>query len=1043
MTSCDRQVNLFGDVQVWADGQRIDDGASPRSRLLLAALALHRGRFVDRGELAYRLWPESTDGQARTNLRKVLHELRSWLPDDSWLEVTQRQARLRTEHVAVDVDRFLAAFERGDARSAVDVYDGPLLPGHWEDWVVDERRVLEDRVAGCFRQLLTSTADGAERTSTAQKLLRLDPTDEAAYRALMVAHMADGNRTAALRVFHTCTAVLERQLGVRPALETVGLYDSIRGATDGQSGAVPTWTPPTTLPRTSSLPLIGRARELEWLEGCWRSALTARPVIALVTGESGVGKTRLVDELSQNCERQGMVVLRSRAYESDGTGTLAPILDWLRHESVQRTLGQLQDRHRAELGRLLPELLRADEDQLSGDPAQARLRLFDAAAAALAGAGSPLLLVLDDLQWCDADTVDFVLHLLRRGPLLRAMVAMTRRSYERPVDRALDMKLADLRSEGVLADRLLGRLQPVSTAALARLASGATWSDNQVAKLHIETDGLPLFVVEAARTGPEADHLTPTVRGTIERRLGRLEPNHLALLEVAAVIGRRFDPIELATAADREEDRVLDAIDELWRLGLLVAEGSDFDFGHDLFREVVVTGTSPARRARLHRDVARSIVSLHGPDIGPVADRLAEHYEQGGLIDDAINARRAAAARAAVIGVHLQAIEHLERALALLADQPAGVARDRRELELVTDLGAAQVVHEGYGGAQTQRTWARAEALNVRLGGTLSAPVLRGLGLAAVSSCRLDQGVEYGWTLCGLSDPIAQIEGHYVLGVAWFWQGSFDQAEHHLRQAIADYDPARSRQHRSLYGQDPKPVCLSRLAHLLALRGRAVEADEHIRQAEFLARDLNDSLTAWYVWHWRVSLDRYLRRPVAGEPPEGSSYGFFATTDREVPLWDRAFAGDPGAEADLERITDSWRDTGRCVDLVKWLSVLAELRINNGDEARALKHLDEADAFAHDRGIAYLNPELGRLRARAMRQRAEPGCSEVAAAAVQSAQLMGAAGLALRARSELLRCTGDRSVADFIRSELDRLRPVHHGWDIDDAERALRETTVS
>ena len=1043
----DRRVQVLGGVQVWADGSRIDDGASPRTRTLLAALALARGQPVDRAVLACRLWPDSTDGQARTNLRKVLHELRGWLPDDGWLEVDQQRARLCTERVDVDVERFWAALDLGDDRAAVDSCRGTLLPGHWEDWVVEERRMFEHALAGALRRLLETTTDPAARIDTAHRLLDLDPTDEVAHRALMLAHAAAGNRALALRAYQSCTATLDLQLGVPPSPDTVAVYESIRASTapppTAHAGALPTVRFRSPRSRMGGLPLIGRDRELAWLQARWAAAQSADALASLVTGESGIGKTRLVEELALDCERRGVPVLRSRAYESDGSGTLLSVVDWLRHEPAVRAIARLPDRLRADLGRLLTEHAAPGADRVTGDPGEARARLFDAAASALAGIGSPLLLVLDDIHWCDADTIDFVLHLLRRGGLQGTMVAMTRRGHERPVDRGIDAKLADLRAEGILEDRTLGRLQPGDTATIARLASEQPWSDNEVAKLHIETDGLPLFVVEAARSGPGADHLTPTVKGAIERRLGHLPPLERELLEVAAVFGRRFQPIELATATGRPENDVIDAIDDLWRVGLVVAEGAEFDFGHDKFREVALAAISPARRRRLHQDVARALVSLRGSAIGPIADRLAEHYEHAGLVDDALDARRAAAHRAATIGAHAQTIQHLERALTLLGGQPSGAERDRRELDLVTDLGIAHVVRDGYGGVETQRTWARAEALNARLGTSLSASVLRGLGLAGVASCRFDRAVGYGTALCHLDDPIARVEGHYVLGVARFWQGELLAAGNHLQRAIDDYDRANSMEHRSRYGQDPEPVCLSRLAYLRTLQGRAQEGDRLMHGAATLSALLDDSLTAWYVWHWRIAMDRYLRRETVGRPPEGEPRGFFSTADREGPLWARAEAGSPGAEAALEGIAESWRAPGRCLELVKWLGVLAELRIEAGDEGRALTYLDEAERFARERGQLYWMPELARLRARALRQRGEPGCAEVARAGVEAARAMGAHGLLLRVAAEWLRCTRDRSVAEVLRGELDLVRPHHHGWDIADAEAALQDPTAS
>lgn len=1026
-----RSIHFLGETRIADDGRRIEEHASRRALLVVVALAIDSGRPIERSELAYRLWPDSSDSQALTNLRKVLHEIRRWL-DDEWIEVDQRRVRLRTENVDVDIDRFLRAIERGDDAGAVAVYGGRLLPGSWDDWLLDARHDLERLVIQALHRLLDVTPDATERLALARHLLHLDRLDEVGHRVVIRAHGELGNRAAAIRAFHSCRALFDRELGVSPSDETVGAYEAVRtGPAFGQLVR-------SSDRRRAGPALIGRDGDVEWLRRAWADATAGagRPRGVVVAGESGIGKTRCVEEIASEFERSGIAVLRTRAYESDAGRALAPVVDWLRHPRTMTAIEGLDTHHQVELRRLLPEIGARPEPGVP-DPAEARARLFHAVSAALGAVGEPLLLVLDDLQWCGADTIDLLEYLLRRGHARRLLLAMTHRDHERPVDRGLERKLADLRADALLDDRHLGRLQPVHTAAIARGVADHDWTDADLAQLHIETDGHPLFVVEAARGGPGGDPLTSTVKGVIERRLLQLSDGQRKLLDVAAVFGRRFGAEELALASGVDEDQVIDLLDDLWSVGLIVADGAEFDFGHDQFREVVLAGISPARCVHLHRQVAGALRMRAGGTTPAIAGRLSEHLERAGMIDDAIEALVLSAQRAVTLGAYPHAIEQLHRGLGLVPRLEDVGVQQERELQLLTELGTASAVEVGYGGGETQRTWQRAAALSRRMGVTPSGPVLRGLALAAVSDCRFEQAVELGDALCQLEDPVARVEGDYVSGVTRFWQGRFEAAERHLLRSIAAYDPGAAAAHLLLYGQDPKAVCLCRLAYLRVIQGRAIEADAVLADAVALSADLDHGLTQWYVWSYCLSIDRAVGRRCTHPPPEKPPQGFFEASDHEGTLYDRALDGDVDAERRLEEIADQWRRDGHRLQLPEWLLALAEVRLARSDAPGALRFLDEVTAFTDACGQHYVASEILRLRAAALRLQGDESAGTVARRAVVTAASLGADGELLRARTELLRCTGDGMVAAALRADLDRLRPVHHGIGLVEAEAEL------
>lgn len=1074
-----RAIRLLGDLAVTDSGHRIDEAASPRALLVLAAAALAGGTPVDRAELAFRLWPDSTDQQARTNLRKVLHEVRAWLPEaDRWLDIDQRHIRLRTEEVDVDVDRFVGANDRAEHAAAIDAYAGDLLPGRWDDWVLDQRARLRDRVCRSLHALIDDATDPETVLALASRLVDVDALDESGYRALMRAHAELGNRAAAVRTFHQCTTVLERELGVEPAAATTAVYDAVRrpgGVEEPSADRHGDDAGPATVPLTGagpvgapqrSLRLIGREAELDWVNEQWTLAQTGGPRAAMVTGESGIGKSRLVGELATECERRGTSVLRAHAYESDGGRTLAPLLDWLRHEPVLAGAQRLPVEQRRDLGRLLPELVVAPQDQgvhptdpsgradPSGqadrsqtigsaptDEGAVRSRIFDAALAAIAGTGRPLLLVLDDLQWCGPDTVDFVLHVLRRSPMPALLVAITRRDHEDPTDPELDRKLTELRTAGVLDELALDRLGPEDTAAIVAAVTGKPVDDADADRVHASTDGHPLFVIEAARAGLTggSGRMTATMHGVIQRRLGQLDDRQRRVLEIGAVIGRPFDVETVAAAAGRGDDEVVDDVDDLWRRGILREHGAGFDFGHEQIRHVVASGISPAQARRLHRVVAEALVASARVDPGAIADELADHYQSAGLDDLAIDALERAGARDITVGAHGEAIHRFERAVRLLAAQPPGPDRDDRELSLLTALGASLVVQDGYGADAARQTWDRVVALSHKLGTTLSPPVLRGLALSAIVNCEFDRAIRFGDELVAGNDPLGRIEGAYVLGVTRFWQGRFRESEDHLERALRDYDPRRSPDHRRLFSQDPKAVCLCRLAYLRVLQGRGREADLLRTQAEQLARDLEDPLTDWYVWTYSRMIDRELGQVTEQDPNEPPVGGFFDGTQRATRLYRAAADHDPSALDELERAVEEWRVQGHRLHLTHWLAVLAELRTEAGDLDAAAATVDEALQFSHDHGQRYNEPELLRLQASIHRRRGSTGDADDAARRAEAAaDAMGANGLLVRIRIEqVLIRPDDPALRDSLHRLVTALEPVHLGRDLADARALL------
>ena len=374
-------IHLLGNFLLVSGDTPVTTVTVPRLQSLLAYLLLHRDAPQDRSHLAFLLWPDSTEAQAHTNLRKLLYQLRQslpdadhfiqadnhslqWLPalpasqegctDASWtldiLEVEQALARAEQAERVQDTTAMRRALEQ-----VHHLYSGELLPNCYDEWILPER----DRWRQAFLQaaerliaLLEEERDYDAAIRAAHQLLRQDSLHEATYRQLMRLYGLRGDRAAALRVYHTCVTVLERELGTEPSEVTRAVYESLL-----QSDTSPkTLTGPLTS-RGTEAPLLGRKAEMRHLQEAWRKAAGGHPHIVFLSGEAGIGKTRLAEEIEAWVSRQGLTTASARCYAALGHLAYAPVTTWLRTDALQTGLSALDPAWLTEIARLVPEVL--------------------------------------------------------------------------------------------------------------------------------------------------------------------------------------------------------------------------------------------------------------------------------------------------------------------------------------------------------------------------------------------------------------------------------------------------------------------------------------------------------------------------------------------------------------------------------------------------------------------------------------------------------------------------------------------------------------
>jgi DNA-binding SARP family transcriptional activator len=1046
------EVRLLGGVEIILDGRRLRPFNSLRLQRFLALIALRRD-LQQRSRLAFELWPDSDERQARTNLRKLLHDFRHSLPDTGeFVEIDNEIVRwIPTGPADVDVLRFRDALAAGDLELAARVYSGDLLPACYDDWVLDERAKLRAEAYGAFMRLTEETAGRSDHKATirhAQRIIDLEPTDEAAVRIQMEAHLALGNRAAALRAYHRLAEVLQRDLEVSPG-EAIGAmyhrlragpldHDEVQGAAHGED-----------LAPIAESPFVGRHLELSQLNEAWNTARVRGAHLVLVTGEPGIGKTRLAQELGRRVRAEGHLVASARAYEAAGRLPWGPVVDLLRSDALRSHIDMLDTVWRNELARLLPELLDASQPSgpsQAGDPAQ-RYRLFDAVSRAILVGDRPRLLIIDDLQWCDAETIELIGFVVRSERTAPVLFVGTVRSEELPEHHPLGALVDALGHDRAVTTVPLDRLDEATTATLAaRIRSTDTIDPKLAARLWGETEGNPLFVIEVLRAAPGVAALlspdrgqavlTPTMRAVLRARLGQLPDGARRLAEVAAIIGRPFSVGLMVSATGIGEHELVDHVDELWRRRIIRDQGLTYDFSHDKLRAVALEMVSPPRRRQLHRAVAEAIaVELHN-DIHAAAPQLAAHYDQAGMVEPAIDAYRVAGARAVAVSALDEAITMFRRALSLLAEAPTSPDRDALELDIRIALGSPLVALEGYGCQGAHQLYERALSLCRKLNRPVNPPILRGLGLARLQGCRFDDCRELGQALLDHEshDPIARTEGRYLLGVSAFWRGDLAMARHYLEGAIEAYDVSHRDEHLALYAQDPKAVCLVRLAWVELWAGDAGRANETARSALQLAVDLDHLMTLWYV----ITYAAIIAAESEDLPRLADLLGDAERLWKRLPMpylmivgealrgWLDLCDGSPGGIDKIVRSVARSRTDGETLHLTYTLLLLARAHAMAGECHHGRAATREGLSWSDSHNQRYLEAELWRVDGELAHRGGE---TEAAAAslrrAVEIATAQRAGWLALRALHSLASRFPDQAVREQLADLVETLPSVH------------------
>jgi DNA-binding SARP family transcriptional activator len=727
------KITLAGDVTVARE-----DGEEPRAvtgppRIVLTALVLERAVPLARDRLAGIVWPEAMPRTWASALRTYVSRARAALtpalggigeaitaseagyqlalpPDVEVVVDTEVAAeRLAAARAALPVDPARALEE---ARAAGALVRAPFLAGHAGDWADGVRARLDELAVGALlvaSEAATAAGDTGEAVIAAEEAVQRAPVHEAAHRALMAAHDAAGNRAEALRAYQRARRLLADELGVDPSAETEAAYLALLGPAPptrprdpaGRAGSPGAGDAGPTAGR-APVPFVGREAELGVLAAAWEQASQGARHVVVITGEAGIGKSRLAGEAALRVAATGGQVLFGRC-DQEAIVPYQPLveaLDALVAATPADELPALGPGAAAELGAILPAL---GGTARPSPPDRGRLFAAVTDLVAALSAVRPLLLVLDDLQWADDDTLLLLRHLLRRAGSAPVLVVAISRDHDLDPGSALADVVHALDRDGWVRRLPLGGLDETDVRRLLGHLFGAGDHRAAARRIAAETAGNPFLVTElglSADTGGPATEIPQSVHDLVAARLARLAPPVVDLLQAGAVGGARFDLDVAGAAAGLDGDAELDAVDAALRTGLIVEETADrYRFTHDIVRRTLVARLGGARRRALHRRTADAVERLRSRDLDAHAAVLAHHAAAGadpGGDRRAVLWARRASAEAARRSAPAEAVRLCRQAMAHVPPRDGALLA-----EVTTELGAAELAAGEPGGAAT------------------------------------------------------------------------------------------------------------------------------------------------------------------------------------------------------------------------------------------------------------------------------------------------------------------------------------------------------
>ena len=754
-------------------------------------------------------------------------------------------------------------------------------------------------------------------------------------------------------------------------------------------------------------PLAGREQELGILRERWQQAQSGAGQVVLLSGEAGIGKSRLVQELKDQTSRDGATRIAFQCSPYHQNSAFYPITEHLQrllqltpNETSEAKLAKLQQ----QLGRyrfpqantvaLLAALLSLPHPEGVPPIAMSPQKQKESTQAALVAwlieetEQQPVYNSWEDLHWADPSTLEVLALLLTQVPTTRLLAVMTFRPEFVPPWGA----------HSYLSQMTLNRLGPPQINVMVeRVTGGKPLPEEVVQQIATKTDGVPLFVEELTKmvvesdlvravnshyelTGPLPPLAIPsTLQDSLMARLDRLATAR-EIAQLGAVIGREFSYALLQAVSPLEEGSLQQGLRQLVEAELLYQRGlppqARYLFKHALVQDTAYESLLKSRRQQLHQAVAHVLEQQFAETVETQPELVARHYTEAGLAEQAIPYWQKAGQRAASRSANAEAIGHLTKGLVLLKTLPDTPAHAEQELFLQTALGPVLMAAKGLAAPEVGNAYGRARELCQRLGETPQLfPVLRGLCMFYTSQAELKMARELAEQCLRLAQstqaPGLLAEAHYLLGNTMFYSGEFALAREHFEQSMASYDVQQHRSHALLYGQDTGVVCSLRAAWGLYFLGYADQARKRITWALARAHELSHSHSLAYTFASTAILHQHRREDQAAQ--EQAEAAITLATEQGFPLWlalgtlMRGWAlveqgrGEEGV-SQLRRGIAAFQATGSKVAVPYQLALLAEACEKADQVEEGLRVVGEALDIVNKQEERYYEAALYRLK---------------------------------------------------------------------------------
>jgi predicted ATPase len=825
---------------------------------------------------------------------------------------------------------------------------------------------------------------------------------------------------------------------------------------------------------TGLTPLVGREQEVALLLERWAQVKDGLGQVVLLSGEAGIGKSRLVQGLTAHVAAEPQAWLTpcqcSPYYQNTA---LYPMIDLLervvlrfaREESPPQKLSRLEGfivQYGLPLAEAVPLFaallslpLTADYAPLTMSPEQQKQQTLQALLTILLrrAAQQPVLFVMEDLHWIDPSTLELLTLLVDQGPTARILALWTFRPDFSP----------PWTGRAHLTQVTLPRLpRRQATEMTARVAHSKALPPEVVEQVVAKTDGVPLFVEELTKmvlesgmlqeqehhyelTAPLPPLAIPTtLHDSLMARLDRLAAVK-GLAQLGATLGREFAYDLLQAVAPWDEDTVRRGLHQLVEAEFLYQQGlppqATYVFKHALIQEAAYQSLLRSTRQQHHQRIAQ-VLETRFPDISETQpELLAQHYTEAGLMAQALPYWQRAGQRAIQHSAHVEAIAHLSKGLEVLQTLPDSPERTQRELDLQTTLGPVLMATKGFTALEVEGAYARARELCRQVGDTPQLfPVLHGLWRFYVNRPVFQTARELGEQLLTLAqhsgDAARLLEAHRAMGQTTFWLGEMVASRAHMEQGMMLYDGQQHRSHTVLYGQDPGVVCRSFAAWALWVLGYPEQARQRIYEALTLAQELQHPFSLVYAQTCAAIVHGFRREGAALQSQAEAvitvareqGFPFWGTWGMILQGWALATQGQETAGiVRLQQGLAAYQTTGTAVFEPTYRVILAEAHGNVAQIDEGLNVLAEVRALMDRTRECWWEAELYRLQGLLLLKHRAPDVSQVEHCFFQSldvARHQQAKSLELRATlslSQLWQHQGKRAEAREL------LAPVY-GW---------------